>query len=93
MCIIFISVLVNEDTILYSSMDKKGRPWQIWCHEIDKKGNRVGDRLLLQADLECSMLKMSLSRDQKYVIVTTSTRLSTEVYAYMYILHAFGEDG
>ena len=65
-------------------MDVSGRPYQAWYRPITTgtpEGGRSchADRLLLQTESKCSLLRISLSRDEQYVIITISGRLSSEV--------------
>ena len=78
---IIITVLLGDRGLLYVSTDKKGRQYQIWYRPMTPQGNgeTAFDKLLLQTDLKYSSLNMSLSRDKQFVIITNSTRLSTEV--------------
>ncbi len=80
MCHCFI-VLVENKGLLYISMDKNDIPNQVWYRQFSSYGSTIDhDKLLLQTDSsEKSMLKVSLSRDKQYVVITTSTRLSSEV--------------
>ncbi len=84
-CNSIITVLLGDRGLLYTKTNEKGRQYQIWYRPMISQGNgTTSDKLLLQTDLKYSSLKMSLSRDKQYVIITNSTRLFTEVYNYYY---------
>ena len=74
-------VLVENKGLLYISMDKNDIPNQVWYRQFSSRGSTIShDKLLLQTNSsKKSMLNVSLSRDKQYILITTSTRLSSEV--------------
>lgn len=64
----------------YTRSDEAWRPYQVWLHRVGEGAD--GDVLLRQEDDETYWTGAEASRDGKWVVVTHSTKLTSEVWLY-----------
>jgi len=61
----------------YVRPDKAMRPWQVWRHKLGTPASQ--DELVYQEDDERFFVSVGLTRSRRYVLVETSSKMSSEV--------------
>jgi oligopeptidase B len=70
----------DNRTLYYVRADAAMRPWQVWRHAL---GTPVDDdELVFQEDDERFFIDVGRARTGRYVIVTTASKLTTEVHVW-----------
>lgn len=64
-------------TVFYTRPDDAMRPWQVWRHRLGTAP--ADDHLVLQEDDERFYLSVERSRTGRYIVVTSASKLTTEV--------------
>ncbi len=62
---------------LYTRVDEANRPWQVWRHELGTSSD--DDVLVYQEDDAQYLVSVGRSRDDRMIIVSTSSSMTTEV--------------
>lgn len=70
----------DNRTIYYVRADAAMRPWQVWRHELGAPV--TDDELVFQEDDERFFVDVDRARTGRYVIVTTASKLTTEVHVW-----------
>uniref|UniRef100_A0A7S4L2N8 Prolyl endopeptidase n=1 Tax=Paramoeba aestuarina TaxID=180227 RepID=A0A7S4L2N8_9EUKA len=68
----------DSNYFFYTKQDDQNRPYQLWRHKIGESAEK--DVLVFEEDDERYYLEVELSRSQKYIIVSTSSIKTNEVY-------------
>lgn len=62
----------------YTRVDEANRPWQLWRHELGTAGD--DDALVFQEDDAQYLVSVGRSRDDRMIIVSTSSSMTSEVH-------------
>jgi oligopeptidase B len=65
-------------TLFYTRPDEAVRPWQVWRHAVGRPAEE--DVLVFQEDDERFFVQVGLTRSERYVVITTSSKLTSEVH-------------
>jgi oligopeptidase B len=65
-------------TVLYTRPDDAMRPWQVWRHRLGTPAD--SDVLVFQEDDERFYVAVDRTRSGKYLVVTSASKLTTEVW-------------
>jgi oligopeptidase B len=68
----------DNATVLYVRADEAMRPWQVWRHRLGSP--TAEDTLVIQEDDERFELRLSSSRTLRYILITSASKLTTEVH-------------
>src|SRR5207245_4486926 len=66
----------DSGTFFYVRPDKALRPYQVWRHALGTPGDQ--DVLVLQEDDERFELSVELTKSERYIIVTSSSQITSE---------------
>jgi oligopeptidase B len=67
----------DNRTFFYVRPDEAMRPWQVWRHQIGEPGDDV---LVYQEDDERFFVDVGLTRSQRYVLVHTASKTTSEAW-------------
>jgi oligopeptidase B len=62
----------------YTRPDETVRPWQVWRHAVGRPAEE--DVLVFQEDDERFFVQVGLTRSERYIVITTDSKLTSEVH-------------
>src|SRR5262249_28071936 len=68
----------DNRTVLFARPDDAMRPWQVWRHTIGTPSS--DDVLVFQEDDEHFYVTVDRSRTNRYIVVTTASKTTSEVW-------------
>jgi oligopeptidase B len=68
----------DRSAFFYTRPDPAVRPWQVWRHMVGRPASE--DTLVFQEDDDRFFVQVGLTRSERYVVVDTTSKLTSEVH-------------